>query len=422
VYQSADCSGPVEVEGTAAQFAAPGLTASVADDGTHQFSATATDAVNNTSPCSSAAAYTEDSTAPAAPTLTDTDPDSPADDDTPLVKGTAEDGSTVNLYTNGTCTAPAAATGTAAALASPGLEVTVANNSTTELRGTATDAAGNTSPCSGPISYVEDSGPPGNAAPQCEDDSANLNVGQSQDFTCTDPDGDELTYTIVTAPTRGTAAQAGSGATSRVTYTATAAGADSFQISANDGQADSNTATITTTNTAPPPPDSDGDGVPNASDNCPNQAGPASNGGCPVQQQPGTDPPDLPGGSSAGSAKVGNDGTFIINQNVDCTGAGPDCQVTTVVSGLVTGSANISAKKKKKKKNAKLGGSTMTVPAGTTAKVRSKLTKKGLKKLKKQKRIKATITLTVRRGDQTATKTVKVTLKAPKAKKKKKKK
>ena len=35
-----------------------------------------------------------------------------------------------------------------------------------------------------------------------------------------------------------------------------------------------------------PPPDTDGDGVPDASDSCPNQPGPASNHGCPVSQPP----------------------------------------------------------------------------------------------------------------------------------------
>lgn len=34
------------------------------------------------------------------------------------------------------------------------------------------------------------------------------------------------------------------------------------------------------------PPDSDGDGVPDSSDNCPNQSGPASNNGCPVSAAP----------------------------------------------------------------------------------------------------------------------------------------
>lgn len=33
-----------------------------------------------------------------------------------------------------------------------------------------------------------------------------------------------------------------------------------------------------------PEPDSDGDGVPNSQDNCPNQAGPASNNGCPLPE------------------------------------------------------------------------------------------------------------------------------------------
>lgn len=36
----------------------------------------------------------------------------------------------------------------------------------------------------------------------------------------------------------------------------------------------------------PPPPDGDGDGVPDPSDACPGQAGPASNGGCPPAPQP----------------------------------------------------------------------------------------------------------------------------------------
>jgi hypothetical protein len=38
--------------------------------------------------------------------------------------------------------------------------------------------------------------------------------------------------------------------------------------------------------TANAPPDGDGDGVPDASDNCPAEAGPASNGGCPIVVPP----------------------------------------------------------------------------------------------------------------------------------------
>ena len=54
----------------------------------------------------------------------------------------------MTLYSTADCTGTPAATDTAAAFASPGLPVTVAVASTTTYRATATDAAGNTSPCS----------------------------------------------------------------------------------------------------------------------------------------------------------------------------------------------------------------------------------------------------------------------------------
>ena len=80
-----------------------------------------------------------------------------------MVLGSAEGGSTVKLYTTAGCTGTPVATGTAATLASPGITVTVGNDTTTSFRATATDAAGNTSTCSSPITYTEDSTAP--AAP-----------------------------------------------------------------------------------------------------------------------------------------------------------------------------------------------------------------------------------------------------------------
>jgi NPCBM/NEW2 domain/Glycosyl hydrolase family 71 len=48
-------------------------------------------------------------------------------------------------------------------------------------------------------------------------------------------------------------------------------------------------------NSSPPPADADGDGVTDDVDNCDNQAGPASNNGCPTVEPPpsGTDPPNV---------------------------------------------------------------------------------------------------------------------------------
>jgi hypothetical protein len=96
---------------------------------------------------------------PPEPILTDTDPDSPANDNAPEVKGTAEAGSTVSLYTSSDCSGTPVATGTAAAFASPGITAGVADNSTTTFKAIATDASNNGSPCStSSITYTETAG------------------------------------------------------------------------------------------------------------------------------------------------------------------------------------------------------------------------------------------------------------------------
>ena len=97
--------------------------------------------------------------------------------------GTAEAGSTVNLYTNSSCTSAVAGTGTAAAFASPGLSVAVADNTSTTYYATATDAAGNVSLCSSGITYVEDStapvAPVQSIVPQVPDGAKFLLVGSA---------------------------------------------------------------------------------------------------------------------------------------------------------------------------------------------------------------------------------------------------
>ena len=45
--------------------------------------------------------------------------------------------------------------GSAAQFASPGIGISVPDNSTTAIRASARDAAGNVSPCSSPFTYVE---------------------------------------------------------------------------------------------------------------------------------------------------------------------------------------------------------------------------------------------------------------------------
>jgi len=161
LYTTPDCTGAPAATGTAATFAAAGLTATVSDNTSTTFRATAADAADNTSACSSSSiTYIEDSTQPAAPTLTATIPPSPANDNSPEIAGTAESGSTVRLYTTPDCTGAPAATGTAATFAAAGLTATVSDNTSTTFRATATDGANNTSTCSTGLAYTEDSTPP----------------------------------------------------------------------------------------------------------------------------------------------------------------------------------------------------------------------------------------------------------------------
>jgi len=91
---------------------------------------------------------------PSAPQLTSTDPASPGASGTPRIRGVAEDGSTVRVYAGPDCAGAPVATGSAAELDSPGIAVAVAEGVTAAFSATATDAAGNASACSAPISYT----------------------------------------------------------------------------------------------------------------------------------------------------------------------------------------------------------------------------------------------------------------------------
>ena len=155
------CSGSPLGTDTAAVFGGAGITVLVDSDSTTQLRATATDAAGNVSNCSAAFAYTEDSTAPAAPTLTGTSPPTPppADENNPEVIGTAEAGSTVRIYSGLLPCMGTPIEGSAAQLAAPGITITVPDNSATTLTADITDAAGNGSPCSTSIIYLEVSGP-----------------------------------------------------------------------------------------------------------------------------------------------------------------------------------------------------------------------------------------------------------------------
>ena len=147
-------------------------------DGPHTFSVRATDAGGNADPTEATRTWTVDTAPPAAVTLSASGPASPANGNLPKVSGTAEPGSTVRLYGDAACAGPILASGPAAALASPGLTIAVADDSSTTLRATATDPAGNASACSSSaLTYVEDSTAPVAATLSSTDPASPSNVG-----------------------------------------------------------------------------------------------------------------------------------------------------------------------------------------------------------------------------------------------------
>ena len=198
LYSNAACTTQIG-QGSAAAFTSAlegtgvGLSAPVADNSTTQLRATATDAAANTSGCSAPFTYVEDSTAPTTPTITDSDPNSPSSNNNPVFNGTTDPNTTIRLYSNAACTTQIGQ-GSAAAFTSAlegtgvGLSAPVADNSTTQLRATATDAAANTSGCSAPFTYVEDS----TIVPPASADLALLKTASAYR---TNP-GLDLTYTL----------------------------------------------------------------------------------------------------------------------------------------------------------------------------------------------------------------------------------
>jgi hypothetical protein len=162
IFASGECEEPAVASGTSAEFASTGLkvTVPVAADSTTSFSARAVNDEGTSGPCSSAPlAYIEDST-PGSIALTRLSPAGPANENLPRVGGTAEPEATVRVFAGGGCGGPVAGIGTGAQLGGSGIQVQVPDDSTTPITAVAIDPAGNSSACSAPLSYTEDSTAP----------------------------------------------------------------------------------------------------------------------------------------------------------------------------------------------------------------------------------------------------------------------
>jgi glucose/arabinose dehydrogenase len=97
---------------------------------------------------------------PAAPEITRTAPESPANDNFPSVIGSADPSTTVALYSGRRCSGVALTSGSASIFGTAGLVAEVPDDSRTRFWARATGSRGD-SPCSGePVRYVEDSTAP----------------------------------------------------------------------------------------------------------------------------------------------------------------------------------------------------------------------------------------------------------------------
>ncbi|MBK5219633.1 MAG: hypothetical protein JJE35_07595 [Thermoleophilia bacterium] len=177
IYASASCTGGEAASGSGAQLGSEGIQVAVADNSETTFSATATMA-GFVSDCSAAPINYQEVTpppnpgdggqggggggvspgtpvSPPPPPRLRTVPGGSANDNTPLVTGTAPGAATVRIYASASCDGSPVAKGSAAEFAA-GIPVRVVDNAAVVL--SAVSVAGETaSKCSDPVVYVEDS-------------------------------------------------------------------------------------------------------------------------------------------------------------------------------------------------------------------------------------------------------------------------
>jgi CSLREA domain-containing protein len=155
VFSRPGCTGSPAADTSVDDFENAGITVTVLPNQTNALSARALSADGLPSACSGNFTYVHDAIA-LTPAITATNPASGADENSPSVIGTAEVNSTVRIYAAGSCPlGMPLASGPQAVFTGTGLIVTVADNSTTSLVASYTDAAGNVSACSSSFTYNE---------------------------------------------------------------------------------------------------------------------------------------------------------------------------------------------------------------------------------------------------------------------------
>jgi hypothetical protein len=239
---------------------------------------------------------------------------------------------------------------------------------------------------------------------------AGINCGA----TCSDDFNEGTDVTLTAAPGVGSTFTGWSGggcsgtgtctldnlaADTTVTATFTLTDTDGDGVPDNTDQCDTQDGPASNNGCPLPPPntDTDKDGVPDSTDQCDNQAGPASNNGCPE--------PPVVDGALALASKTAAYKSGKASVKIRCTGGPCD-------AGKVTLKAKIKSGKKKKAKTVTIGSANIAALAdGGTATIKVKLNGKAKSALGKTGKLKATASGAVKG---------KVTIKGGKKKKKKK--
>jgi hypothetical protein len=130
-------------------------TTSVQSEGLKIVSATATDGAGNTSPFSNQFSFTIDTHAPSAPTLSS--PPSITNDPRPVISGTAEPLTVVNVYIDSSLADYVTVDGSGTFSLVPANPLSQGQHT---VQARATDSAGNSSPLSAPVLFIIDTIPP----------------------------------------------------------------------------------------------------------------------------------------------------------------------------------------------------------------------------------------------------------------------
>lgn len=153
LYAGESCQDPTIWSGTPEELASPGFAVRVPNGGTEEFSAIVETKLTS-SGCSRIAYTNSLDPPPSVPVLDHTEPASSSVNEHPRIIGTARSGNTVAVYSGPACQGMPVATGSAAELESPGIEVTVREGTEGTFSAAATNRLHETSSCSSPISYA----------------------------------------------------------------------------------------------------------------------------------------------------------------------------------------------------------------------------------------------------------------------------